>query len=255
MVFDQTKDWEETFAIDSSGKVESTPGFVCMLIGGASTTLDSGNGYLDDGILDLEKADGFGNVSECGENGTSNISSGNINVFKVSFGKQNQSIFKDIAFDTKEFPETNESLSILGQLAGDNGTASPIPKGQNLYKTYEKRAYGCKISSMGNAMLQPTQYFQVEGIAMYSGAYILLNVEHNINANNYMSTEFSGTRILKYPHPIVTSFSTSVGLQTNGSYLTTGDFTNNNGMGIVNPNDPNTIPTQMKGDSYYKVKI
>lgn len=254
MMFDQTKDWNDVFSINSdlNIKPETTPGFVCMLIGGTSTTLDTGNGYLDDGILDLEKADGFGNVVE---NSTSNISSGNINVFKVSFGKQNQSIFKDIAFDTKEFPETNESLSILGQLAGDNGTASPIPKGQNLYKTYEKRAYGCKISSMGNVMLQPTQYFQVENIAMYSGAYILLNVEHNINSNNYMSTEFSGTRILKYPHPIVTSFSTSVGLQTNGSYLTTGDFTNNGGMGIVNPNDPNTIPTQMKGDSYYKVKI
>ena len=254
MVFNQTKDWDETFSINSGPNIkpETTPGFVCMLIGGASTTLDTGNGYLDDGILDLEKADGFGNV---GDGNSLDISSGNINVFKVSFGKQNQSIFKDIAFDTKEFPETNESLSILGQLAGDNGTASPIPKGQNLYKTYEKRAYGCKISSMGNVMLQPTQYFQVENIAMYSGAYILLNVEHNINANNYMSTEFSGTRILKYPHPIVTSFSTSVGLQTNGSYLTNGNFSNNGGMGIVNPSDPNTIPTQMKGDSYYKVKI
>jgi lysozyme len=51
-------------------------------------------------------------------------------------------------------------------------------------------------------MIQPTQYFQLENIPLFNGAYIILSVEHKISANK-MTTSFSGTKLLKYPIPRV----------------------------------------------------
>ena len=57
--------------------------------------------------------------------------------------------------------------------------------------------------------IQPTQYFQLENVPLFNGAYLIIGVEHSIKPN-HMSTEFNGVRILKYPSPIVTEFAKSV---------------------------------------------
>jgi hypothetical protein len=125
-----------------------------------------------------------------------------VRAFRVRFGEQNQSMFTDIKIDSKEYPETNESIQILARLAGDNKAQAPTPKGQNLYNLYENRSYRATVTMMGDAMIQPTQYFQLENIPMFNGAYIILSVEHTITANKMMTT-FSGTKMLKYPSPRV----------------------------------------------------
>jgi len=79
---------------------------------------------------------------------------------------------------------------------------APVPKGQNLYNLYENRAYRATITGMGNAMIQPTQYFQLENVPLFNGAYLILSVEHTIELNKMM-TNFSGTKILRYPVPRV----------------------------------------------------
>jgi hypothetical protein len=48
---------------------------------------------------------------------------------------------------------------------------------------------------------------------MFSGAYLILNVEHEIIAN-YASTSFTGVRILKYPVPYVTDFASISGIKS-----------------------------------------
>ena len=211
------KDWVDSFKLDVTGESNFQPIFVCMYIGGASSyptgiNRSSGGQFKDDGIVDLSSpgVDDF-SISDCNRMETPydrqlqtnlNFPYRQVRAFRVRFGEQNQSMFFDIKIEGNEFPETNESIQILSRIAGDNKQQAPIPKGQNLYNMYENRAYSSTISTLGNMMIQPSQYYQLENIPMFDGAYIILNVEHNITPN-FMTTKFEGTKILKYPIPRV----------------------------------------------------
>jgi GH25 family lysozyme M1 (1,4-beta-N-acetylmuramidase) len=209
------QNWIESFKISTDVHSTPQPAFVCMYIGGSSSyPTGVANGFTDDGITDLggsqatidfkTKPPTIDINSEDGKQETKNMGFPwrQVRAFRVRFGEQNQSMFNDIKIDSKEYPETNESIQILARLAGDNKIQSPVPKGQNLYSLYENRAYRATITGLGNAMIQPTQYFQLENVPLFSGAYIILTVEHNIEPNK-MTTNFSGTKILRYPVPRV----------------------------------------------------
>lgn len=223
MSFDRNN-WQDSFKTFESINQDSVPAFVCMYIGGTSSILDSqSSDFDDDGIQDLtaESLPDFKN-NDCsteevigGQNVDSNIDQpySQVKAFRVRYAEQNQSFFNKIELDGRDFPETNDSLAILSKIAGDESKTSPIPKGQNLYNVYENRAYSSKILMLGNMMIQPTQYFQLENIPMYSGAYMILDVEHTLKPNHIL-TQFQGVRILKFPNPIVTEFATSVGFQS-----------------------------------------
>ncbi len=235
--------WIDSFKI--SPDINTTPqsAFVCMYIGGSSS-YPSGvaNGFVDDGITDLggsqatidfkTKPPTIDINSEDGKQETKNAGFPwrQVRAFRVRFGEQNQSMFTDIKIDSKEYPETNESIQILARLAGDNKIQSPIPKGQNLFNLYENRAYRATITGLGNAMIQPTQYFQLENVPLFSGAYIILSVEHTIEPNKMM-TSFSGTKILRYPVPRVLNAAAILGFdggdsdETSVLSMSAGDLT------------------------------
>ena len=223
MSFDRNN-WEDSFKTFESINQDSIPAFVCMYIGGASSILDSqSSDFDDDGIQDLtaESLPDFKN-NDCntdevvgGQNIDTNINQpySQVKAFRVRYAEQNQSFFNAIELDGRDFTETNDSLAILSKIAGDESKTSPVPKGQNLYSIYENRAYSSKVTILGNMLIQPTQYFQLENIPMYSGAYMILDVEHNFTPNHII-TKFQGVRILKFPNPIVTEFATVVGFQS-----------------------------------------
>ncbi|MFA5207247.1 MAG: glycoside hydrolase family 25 protein [Candidatus Paceibacterota bacterium] len=216
--------WTESFMISTDVNTTPRATFVCMLIGGTSSyPTGVANGFVDDGITDLSTQATVDfktkppidsvtkqlnpNISINSEDGkqvsrNNKFPWGQVRAFRVKFGEQNQSMFLDMKIDSKEYPETNESIQILARLAGDNKIQAPVPKGQNLFNLYENRAYKATIMGMGNAMIQPTQYFQLENVPLFSGAYIILGVEHIIEPNK-MNTNFYGTKILRYPVPRV----------------------------------------------------
>ena len=211
--FNSVESWENCFRTHTGGYDDNqNPFFVCMYIGGSSSYPSvAGNGFQNDGIIDISEpgVKGFSGESDGVEYEENEEQEKNddfpwrqVRAFRVRFGEQNQSMFKDMKIDSKEYPETNESIQILSRIAGDQNPDAPVPKGQNLYNLYENRSYKATVSGFGNAMIQPTQYFQLENIPMFNGAYIILNVEHNITANK-MTTSFSGTKLLKYPIPRV----------------------------------------------------
>jgi len=220
-------EWKKSFIIDNGPIRAHSPAFICMYIGGTSS-YPSGiqlyrNQFNDDGIDDLDSADNLSdfNTSDCTyidaskDNQMNTDSNFNPNyrqvrAFRVKFGEQNQSMFSDIKIDSKEYPETNESIQILARIAGDEGQQAPIPKGQNLYNLYENRSYKATVTTLGNVMIQPTQYFQLENVPLFNGAYIILSVEHTIEPNK-MTTSFGGTKILKFPVPRVLNAATIVG--------------------------------------------
>jgi hypothetical protein len=240
--------WTDSFKIAPSINTVQNAAYVCMYIGGTSSyPTGVANGFIDDGVTDLATVplvdfntkppldkngkliDDISPNSEDGKqiSNNKNFPWGQVRAFRVRFGEQNQSMFTDIKIDSKEYPETNESIQILARLAGDNKLQSPIPKGQNLFNLYENRAYKATITGLGNAMIQPTQYFQLENVPLFSGAYIILTVEHNIEGNRMM-TSFSGTKILRYPVPRVLNAAAVMGFEgsnTSPSNMSAGDTT------------------------------
>lgn len=180
-----------------SNKILSSPSFTCMYIGDKSR-------YLDVGI---NSSNTFSNDGFTSENlPEDSIPSMNKWFgFFVKFGDGKQSIFSTIELNTEEHQPTNESLSAMSQIL-DSGPNTPVPVYQNLYSTYEQRSYTCKVKMFGNAMIQPTQLFDLKNIPMFSGVYIILKVKHSIDGEtNSMVTEFEGVRLPRENREFITN--------------------------------------------------
>ena len=57
---------------------------------------------------------------------------------------------------------------------------------------------------MGNAMIQPTMYFNLRNIPMFSGPYMITNIQHRISDNGF-DTTFEGQRQPFYSIPAIDS--------------------------------------------------
>ena len=177
----------------------SGPSFVCMYVGQTSTKLNLGNDYEypDDG-MDLT------NPSSVGDDMKSDLKSFEMPTaaFLVRYGQQNQNIFKDIVLDQAEFTETAESLKITDAIANSYSQTNQSYVGQNLYNVWSARSYRAEVTMMGNAMIQPMMYFQLDNIPMFRGAYLVTGVKHHI-VPNHMSTVFNGVRIRRVATPLI----------------------------------------------------
>lgn len=175
------------------------PTFVCVYTGQKSNSLDIKSGkYPNDGF-DMRcgsktiPADFTEPLNDYEEP---------ISVFEVNYSQQNQNIFKDITLDQSEFTETEESLKIIQDISMKGAENSPSTGGQNMYNIYAVRSYSAEIEMLGNAMIQPMMYFQLNNIPMFHGAYMIIRTKHNITPN-HMTTRFTGTRIRAVETPII----------------------------------------------------
>lgn len=171
------------------------PAFVCVYVGQTSKHLDlGGDEYPNDGF-DFKCVDGGLSVATPKRYTDKNEAHENkVAVFAVNYGQQNQNIFKDITLDQSEFTETAESLRIISDIADKGAETKKSFGGQNLYNVYSVRSYKTEVEMMGNAMIQPMMYFQLNNIPMFHGAYMITHVKHSIKPNS-MSTHFTGVRI------------------------------------------------------------
>ena len=178
---------------------ETGPSFVCVYIGQTSTKLDfsdNQNFEFDNDGFDFTK-DGTRMPSDFTETPEPWEDVGA--AFLVNYGHQNQNIFKDVRLDQAEFSETIESLSITDQLVNNPNN---IYAGQNLYNIYSVRNYKAEVEMLGDAMIQPMMYFQLNNIPMFHGAYLVTKVKHSI-VPNHMTTTFTGTRVKINKTPLV----------------------------------------------------
>jgi len=114
--------------------------------------------------------------------------------FEVSFGDQNQGIFKSISLDQSQFKETFESNVALENTARSESGSGVAQVSTNLYDIYKVRSYECTVECMGNVMIQPTMYFQLKNVPLFAGAYWIVEVSHRIE-NNTIRTNFKGVRM------------------------------------------------------------
>ena len=252
---DSSAEWENAFKIDTSGEITATPAFICMYIGGGSsypTNISDGNLFKDDGILKFGEGDDLDfNVSSPNQYTKDYL--GKVKSFKVRFGEQNQSMFTGFKIDSKEYAETNESLQILSRIAGDQNQEAQIPLSQSLFNVYRDRSYKATINGLGNATIQPTQYFQLEGVTIFNGVYMILDVEHTIE-KNYFTTNFSGLKVLKYPVPRMTNVASTVGYNLGESELNKTDNSTNNNI-ITRSGDANNVSSVNKINSLFTFKV
>jgi hypothetical protein len=114
--------------------------------------------------------------------------------FEVSFGDQNQSIFKGVQLDQSTLRNTSESFVVLENLARSESGSGVHNVDVSLFDYYRQASYSCEVTMMGNVMIQPTMFFYLKNIPIFKGSYWITEVSHNIKGNNIVTT-FKGTRI------------------------------------------------------------
>ena len=206
------------------------PSFICVYAGQPSKHLDFKKSQYQNDSFDLncidggginpnvpkdfteinqktETPEGFENPDITFEEFNKDIggSEDPIAAFIVRYGQQNQNIFSDIELDQSEFTETDESLQIQEDISQKGGENNRTIAGQNLYNVYAVRSYTAKVEMMGNAMIQPMMYFQLDNIPMFHGAYMITRVQHSITPNN-MKTSFTGVRTRVAETPLMTAY-------------------------------------------------
>jgi hypothetical protein len=175
------------------------PSFVSVYVGQKSKHLDfKDSNYQNDGV-DFQCDENNQLITDIPEDFKSNKEKreDSVAVFSVNYSQQNQNIFKDIILDQSEFSETDESLRITNDIANKGTENNRTLAGQNIFNVYSVRSYNAQVDMMGNAMIQPMMYFQLNNIPMFHGGYMITRVKHSIIPNN-MSTSFTGVRI-RYP--------------------------------------------------------
>jgi len=204
------------------------PTFICIYSGEKSRALDLSDSanLKNDGFDFICPSNNSTIPSDFDNTGTEN----GLAVFKVNYSQQNQSIFTDIELDQSEFKETDESLRTTSDLVDNKSENNRTFIGQNLYNVYNVRSYSAKVSMLGNPMIQPMMYFQLNNIPMFHGAYLITNVSHNIKPN-YMTTSFTGQRIKYSQLPLVDRQSLFVNISKALGYSTPSEFISNSSAG------------------------
>jgi hypothetical protein len=105
--------------------------------------------------------------------------------FSVDIGPQNQSIFYGFNINQGNSQSTAEALQVLNQMANQGGNRAVATQNLSLYNLYKNRSYTCTVSLLGNAMIQPTMYFNLRHVPMFSGPYMITKVTHTVNPGSF----------------------------------------------------------------------
>ena len=108
--------------------------------------------------------------------------------FNVEIGPQNQSIFYNFSVSQDASSPTAESLEVNLMMANQGNGKSTATQTVSLYNMYRNRSYNCTLSLMGNALIQPSMYFNLRYVPMFSGPYMITQVNHTISAGVFDTT-------------------------------------------------------------------
>jgi len=224
---------------------ESGPIFCCIYVGGASEVLDiseRSNYYF--------KNDGFRFPNPNDPNDKGDLPSdmtgpddSSLVAFRVAFGAQNQTVFKNVSLSQQEHKETGEYFRALGDLVDKRGGTQKTYVGTDLLRLFKTRSYTCKVDALGCMNIQPLMYFDLQNVPFFNGAYLVTSVNHSISPN-HMTTNFQGVRQSKFISPPVDKITAELDLNLNESAETPKlEFTNLDNrnpvfsIGVLNPTD------------------
>jgi hypothetical protein len=193
---------------------ESSPKFLCYYTNVPSQHLEMNENvdykFRDDGF-DLRRASDNPLI----ENQSNKVDwdkSNKVVGFNVDFGRQNQQTFKSFDVGQSIGKPTSESLEVLNQMANVQRNRRTTTQSVSLYNLYKNRSYECTVEMLGCALIQPMMYFNLRNVPMFSGAYMITGVQHNISPGDF-STTFTGTRQPFYSLPKIDNFLQSLNIK------------------------------------------
>jgi hypothetical protein len=124
--------------------------------------------------------------------------------FNVDFGTRNQGVFYSIQLDQNSAAATAESNMVLTDMSLQAGGRRATGQSIGLYNYYKTRSYECRVESLGNMMIQPTMYFNLQHVPMFYGPYMIQSVEHVIDGGDF-KTYFTGLRMPVASIPKITN--------------------------------------------------
>ena len=125
--------------------------------------------------------------------------------FNVDIGIRNQNIFSSFSVGQDNGKATSESIQSVLEMANQTNTRTVGNQNASLYNYYKGRSYTCSVTALGNALIQPTMYFNLRHVPMFNGPYMITSVSHSISAGNFI-TEFEGVRQGVYDLPPIDNF-------------------------------------------------
>ena len=129
--------------------------------------------------------------------------------FNVDLGTRNQNIFYSFTVSQDNGVATSEAINTQLNMVDQANGRQTATQNVGLYNLYKQRSYRCTVTSLGNALIQPTMYFNVRHIPMFNGPYMITDVSHSIQPGNFQ-TVFNGIRQGIYDLPAIDSFLQSI---------------------------------------------
>ena len=173
----------------------SSPKYLCMYVSKPSEHLNMSDNVdyrFRDDAFDMRRSSD-NPLIESQQGKTDWARSNKVVGFNVDITQQNQQIFKQLDLNQDPGKPTSESLEALNQMANQGRNRGTTTQNVSLYNLYKNRSYECSIDMMGNALMQPTMYFNLRNIPMFSGPYLVTKVSHRITEDGF-DTTITGTR-------------------------------------------------------------
>jgi len=189
---------------------KSGPKMVCFYAGQPSTHLDlpKGNSRFRNDAFDLRRASDNPLIENPVGKKDYAISNKCVG-FNVDVGIRNQNIFYSVEIGMESGKATSESIQTQLNMIDQSNGKNTATQNVSLYNLYKQRSYKCSVKSLGNALLQPTMYFNLRHVPMFNGPYFITEVDHAITPGSFQ-TSFTGTRQGIYDLPSIDNFLQSI---------------------------------------------
>jgi hypothetical protein len=189
---------------------KSSSKMVCFYVGKPSQylSLPKGNFRFRDDSFDMGRASENPLIeNQVGKKdwGVSNKCVG----FSVDIGIRNQNVFYSFSVSQDNGVATSESIATQLNMVNQSSGKNVATQSASLYNLYKQRSYKCSVVCLGNALLQPTMYFNLRHVPMFNGPYMIQQVEHSIQPGQFQTT-FQGIRQGVYDLPAIDNFIQSI---------------------------------------------
>jgi hypothetical protein len=129
--------------------------------------------------------------------------------FNVDVGIRNQNVFYNFTISQDAGKATSESIQTQLNMIDQANGRQISTQNNSLYNFYKQRSYQCTVQCLGNALLQPTMYFNLRHVPMFNGPYMITEVSHTITPGGFETT-VSGIRQSVYDLPVLDNFLQSI---------------------------------------------
>ena len=189
---------------------KSGPKMVCFYAGKPSQYLDlpKGNFKFRDDAFEMRRASENPLIEDYKGKKDWAVSNKCVG-FNVDIGIRNQNIFYSFSVSQDNGTATSESINTQLNMVDQSSGRQTATQNVSLYNLYKQRSYKCSVVCLGNALLQPTMYFNLRHVPMFNGPYMIQDVQHTIQPGNFQTT-FTGVRQGIYDLPAIDTFLQSI---------------------------------------------